>query len=57
MSVGIILAEVEIKLECDVEDYEVEEYLEELQDNLPSFRVHIAEVKVTDQTIYDLPTE
>lgn len=59
MSVGIIRASVEIRLECDVEDAEAQEYLEKLEEVFPSLNIiNIESVTVEDKTFYDgVPVE
>jgi hypothetical protein len=54
MGVGVIRVEVELFLECDVNDYEAGSYVDDIERMFPdAYGVNIAEVKVKDNTVYD----
>lgn len=54
MSVGVIRAEIEIRLDCDAEDEDVQKYLETLEELMPSANlIYIESVKITDKTVYN----
>ena len=56
MSVGVIRVELEIRLECDVEDEEAKEVVEMLPDHLienPIEGIFINDISVKDNTFYD----
>lgn len=64
MSVGVIRAEVEIYLDCDVEDADAKKVVEDLpiDVNLRAKKscgfLNIADIKVKDLTVYDgVPVE